>query len=72
MRRGGMLMAYGYACVVITSLLKKNRCHFVEHGKEHDKWYSDITGKGFRIPRQAGKELPAGTVNQILKDAGLE
>ena len=65
-------MAYGYACVVITSLLKKNRCHFVEHGKAHDKWYSDITGKRFRVARQAEKGLPAGTVNQILKDAGLE
>ena len=60
-----------YACVVITALLKRNRCHFVEHGRAHDKWYSDITGKSFRVPRQSGRSLPAGTVTNILKDAGL-
>ncbi len=60
-----------YACVVITALLKRNRCHFVEHGRAHDKWRSDITGKEFCIPRRSKKGLPAGTVANILKDAGL-
>ena len=60
-----------YACVVITSLLKRNRCHFIEHGRAHDKWHSDITGKNFRVPRQSARSLPAGTVTNIFKDAGL-
>ncbi len=60
-----------YACVVITALLKRNRCHFVEHGRSHDKWRSDITGKEFCVPRRYEKGLPAGTVANILKDAGL-
>ena len=27
----------------LIKLLKKNHCHLAEHGKEHDKWYSDPT-----------------------------
>lgn len=56
----------------LIKLLKKNKSYLVEHGKEHDKWHSDITGKDFRVPRHPSKELPTGTANQILKDAGLK
>lgn len=56
----------------LIKLLKKNKCHLVEHGKEHDKWHSDVTGKDFRVPRHQSKELPTGTANNILKDAGLK
>jgi len=56
----------------LIELLKRNQCYFVEHGKEHDKWHSRLTGKNFRIPRHPGKELPTGTANNILKDAGLK
>ena len=56
----------------LEKLLKKNSCYLVEHGKEHDKWHSDITGKDFRVPRHKSKEIPTGTLNSILKDAGLK
>lgn len=56
----------------LEKLLKRNNCYFVEHGGEHDKWHSDITGKDFRIPRHKSKEIPVGTANRILKDAGLK
>lgn len=52
--------------------LKKNGCHLVEHGKEHDKWYSENTGKAFRVPRHGSKEIPTGTANRIMKDAGVK
>lgn len=55
----------------LIKLLKKNDCYFVEHGAEHDKWHSNITGKDIRIPRHKAKELPTGTANSILRDAGL-
>ena len=55
----------------LIKVLKKNGCVFVEHGKEHDKWHSNRTGKDIRIPRHGSKEIPTGTVNRILKDAGL-
>ncbi|MDO4333429.1 MAG: type II toxin-antitoxin system HicA family toxin [Eubacteriales bacterium] len=56
----------------LTKLLRKNHCFFVEHGHEHDKWHSNITGKDFRIPRHKSKELPKGTLSKILIDAGLK
>ena len=34
----------------LIKLLKKNHFRLAEHGKEHDKWYSEITGKTFMIP----------------------
>lgn len=43
----------------------------IEHGKEHDKWYSPVTGRTFMVPRHSSKELATGTANSILKDAGL-
>ncbi len=52
--------------------IKKIGCYIVEHGAEHDKWYSPVTGKFFRVPRHQSKELPTGTANSIAKDAGLK
>ena len=45
-------------------LLKKHGCYFVEHGGKHDKWYSPIINKYFRIPRHAS-EIKIGTVEAI-------
>lgn len=56
----------------LTRLLRKNGCELTEHGKEHDKWHSNITGKDFRVPRHGSKEIATGTVNRILKDAGIK
>ena len=52
--------------------VKKIGCYLVEHGKEHDKWHNPVTGKDFRMPRHPSKEIPAGTAEQIMKDAGLK
>ena len=49
----------------LSKLLKKNGCYLVEHGKEHDEWYSEITGKSFRLPRHQSKEIATGTLNRI-------
>jgi len=57
---------------LIKLLRRTRKCHLVEHGREHDKWHSDITGKDFRVPRHRSKEIPKGTVERILKDAGLK
>lgn len=56
----------------LTKKLKKAGCRLVEHGAEHDKWYSPITNKYFRVWRHPHKEMPTGTVNNIMKDAGLK
>ena len=59
-------------CSELKKLLKKNSCYKVIDGKEHEKWHSDITGKDFRVPRHDAKEIATGTLNSILKDAGLK
>ena len=56
----------------LVKILKKNGCFFVEHGKEHDKWHSDLTGNDVRIPIHKSKEIPTGTADRILKDVGLK
>ena len=55
----------------LLKLLKKNKCHVLRNGSRHDIWYSEITGKQFAIPRHKA-EIPTGTLNNILKDAGLK
>ena len=52
-------------------LLKKHGCYFVEHGGKHDKWYSPIINKYFRIPRHAS-EIKTGTVEAILKQSVIK
>lgn len=56
----------------LVKLIKKNQCVLVDHGKEHDKWHSNITGKNFMVPRHGSKEIPTGTAKKILKDAGVK
>ncbi|MDO5407166.1 MAG: type II toxin-antitoxin system HicA family toxin [Eubacteriales bacterium] len=56
----------------LVKILRRGGCHLVEHGKEHDKWHSKLTGKDFRVPRHGSKEIPTGTADRILKDAGLK
>ena len=56
----------------LTNKLKKAGCYFVKRCKEHDKWHSPITGKDIRIDRYPSKEVPKGTADQIMKDAGIK
>ncbi len=51
--------------------LKKHGCKIVGHGSNHDKIYSPITKKVFPLWRHA-KEMKTGTVQAILKQAGIK
>lgn len=42
-----------------------------KHGKKHDMWVSEITGKRFPVPRHPSQEIPTGTLKKIKEDAGL-
>ena len=53
-------------------MLKKAGCRIDHEGKRHTMWYSPITGELFPVPRHQGQEAKAGTVNNILKAAGLK
>lgn len=53
-------------------LLKQEGCYPNEEYTNHDRWYSPKTGKHFPVPRHNSKEVAPGTLNRILKDAGLK
>lgn len=55
----------------LLKMLKKGKCELVRSGSRHDIWYSSVTGKQFAVPRHKA-EIPTGTLNNILKDAGLK
>ena len=55
----------------LLKLLKKNDCSVLRNGSRHDIWYSNITGKQFSVPRHEA-EIPTGTLNNILKEAGIK
>ena len=55
----------------LLKLLKKHNCHILRNGSRHDIWYSPATGKQFTIPRHKA-EIPVGTLNNILRDAGIK
>ena len=53
-------------------LLKKNGCTLVRNGGNHDIYFSPITGNQFPVGRHAKEEIPNGTLQNILKRAGLK
>ena len=53
-------------------LLRENGCYQEGQYNGHERWHSPITGKSFPRPRHNAKEIPTGTANRILKDAGLK
>ena len=53
-------------------LLLAHDCYELSHGKEHDVWYSTVTKAKIRVPRHQNKEVPYGTLNSILKQAGIK
>jgi predicted RNA binding protein YcfA (HicA-like mRNA interferase family) len=55
----------------IIKALKKNKIPLVRHGSRHDIYRNPNTGKEFPVPRHKS-EIPSGTANSILKDAGLK
>lgn len=55
----------------LVKILKKNRCYLKRHGKNHDIWYSEITGKQFPVPRHPSQDIPKGTFENIKEDAGF-
>ena len=55
----------------LIKILRKNGCFINRNGSRHDIWYSPITSKTFTVPRHKA-EIPMGTLNNILKTAGLK
>ena len=53
-------------------LLRKGKCEIMREGAGHTIWLSQITGKKFTVPRHKNEDVPKGTLNSILKAAGLK
>ena len=56
----------------LTRLAKKQGCHIVRHGAEHDIWINPKTGKTARIPRHPSKEVATDTAHNIIEDLSLK
>lgn len=56
----------------LLKILEEYGCYFVHEGTNHEVWHSSISGKDFLLWRHAGKEIPKGTLNKILKEAGIK
>lgn len=56
----------------LEKLLKDGGCQIKREGANHCLWQNPKTGKTFAVPRHKAKEIPTGTANRILKDAGLK
>lgn len=52
-------------------LLGSYGCYELSSGKKHDVWFSPISGASIRIPRHQSREVAIGTLNSILKQAGI-
>ncbi len=55
----------------LKKILKQHGCYELSSGKEHDVWLSPKTNAKIRIPRHQSKEIAKGTLNAILKQAGI-
>lgn len=51
--------------------LKEAGCTVYREGANHAIWYSPITGKTFPVGRHKSQDVRMGTLNSILRDAGL-
>lgn len=55
----------------LEKLLRANGCSPLYEGKRHTIWYSPITGEQFPVGRHKSEDVKKGTLNSILKAAGI-
>jgi predicted RNA binding protein YcfA (HicA-like mRNA interferase family) len=57
----------------LEKIVKKNGCYDI--GRQmagHPLWYSPVTGRYFQMSNHGSEEVATGTLNKILKAAGLK
>jgi predicted RNA binding protein YcfA (HicA-like mRNA interferase family) len=59
-------------CSELKKLLRKYNCRKQSEGARHENWYSPKTNKIFQVGRHDTQDVKTGTLNKILKDAGLK
>lgn len=53
-------------------ILRKHKCKLLRHGARHDQWMNPANHKIFMVPRHDSQEMKIGTVDAILKEAGIK
>jgi predicted RNA binding protein YcfA (HicA-like mRNA interferase family) len=56
----------------LRKILESAGCYIKRNGGNHDWFYSPISQKSFPVGRHNSQEVPNGTLNSILKEAGLK
>ncbi|MDR0221425.1 MAG: type II toxin-antitoxin system HicA family toxin [Lachnospiraceae bacterium] len=56
----------------LKKILRKNGCYVIDEGSKHEQWYSPITGNTFTVGRHDTEDVKKGTLNGILKQAGIK
>lgn len=56
----------------LEKILKKAGCRFYMNGKKHPQWINPKTGVIFLLSYHKSEEVKKGTLNSILKAAGLK
>lgn len=52
----------------LTRKLRKAGCFLLQHGANHDLWYSPITGKCTQVSRHGTEEVKIKTLRSIYQD----
>ncbi|RKS00400.1 type II toxin-antitoxin system HicA family toxin [Flavobacterium sp. 102] len=56
----------------LLKVLKKDGWELYQHGKRHDLYRHPTKDGQIPVPRHQSAEVATGTLNQILKQAGLK
>ncbi|MCL2018293.1 MAG: type II toxin-antitoxin system HicA family toxin [Oscillospiraceae bacterium] len=56
----------------LKKLLKKNGCYKISEGSRHENWIEPNSGRTFQVGRHDTEDVKKGTLNRILKDAGIK
>ena len=56
----------------LIKILENTGCYVKRNGGNHDWYYSPKTEQNFPVGRHKTQEVPKGTLNSILKKAGIK
>ncbi|MBQ3210909.1 MAG: type II toxin-antitoxin system HicA family toxin [Oscillospiraceae bacterium] len=56
----------------LEKMLRRAGCTIHREGASHTLWYSPITNKTFPVGRHKNEDVKTGTLNSILRAAGLK
>jgi len=65
---GGVCIKYSE----LKKILRRAGCCLSREGSRHEVWFNPKTGKYFEVGRHNSHDVKKGTLNSILKDAGIK